>query len=260
MLRGYFGREVEPGVSLHMKQRRVGLYGGTFDPVHGGHVAVARALVELFAFDEVLFIPAYVAPHKRAGARRPASPLHRYAMLALATAGDARMRISTVELDAPERPYTVETLARLRTEFGAGARLFFVMGADSWADITTWREWERLLALTDHVVMARPGYALATAHVTEEVRRRVVDLRGRTAAEVAVALNQDVGGPHIYFTDAVFADVSATEIRQAARAAAGEADWPVPPAVAEYIRKYGVYRDTHDSERDDAEGRPAHGD
>ena len=242
-----------------MMQRRVGLYGGTFDPVHAGHIAVARALVELFAFDEVLFIPAYVAPHKRTGARRPASPLHRYAMLALATMAEARMRVSTIELDAPERPYTVETLARLRTEFGADARLFFVMGADSWADITTWREWARLLALTEHVVMARPGYTLETAHVTDEVRRRVVDLRGRTATEVTAAL-KDADGPHIYFTDAVFADVSATEIRRAARAAAGEAGWPVPPAVAEYIRKYGVYRDTHDSERDDAEERPAHGD
>ncbi|HEX8179196.1 MAG TPA: nicotinate-nucleotide adenylyltransferase [Pyrinomonadaceae bacterium] len=242
-----------------MQQRRVGLYGGTFDPVHAGHVAVARALLELFAFDEVLFIPAYIAPHKRTGARRPAAPFHRYAMLALATMAEPHMRVSTVELDAPERPYTVETLARLRTEFGPGARLFFVMGADSWADIATWREWERLLGLTDHVVMARPGYTLETAHVTEEVRRRVVDLRGRTKAEVLAALKAAIE-PRIYFTDAVFVDVSATAIRQSARRAADEAQPLVPAAVAEYIRKYGVYRETHDSERDDAEGRPAHGD
>src|SRR5438045_1426503 len=100
-----------------MKQRRVGLYGGTFDPVHMGHLAVARALLDVFDCAEVLFIPAYLAPHKRASAQhRPAAPLHRYAMLALATAAEPRMRISTIELDAPERRYTVETLARLRTE------------------------------------------------------------------------------------------------------------------------------------------------
>jgi len=245
-----------------MEQRRVGLYGGTFDPVHAGHLAVARALLELFALDEVLFIPAHVAPHKRESLRRrPAAPLHRYAMLALATVGAPQLKISTVELDAPERPYTVETLARLRTEYGQTARLYFVMGADSWAEITTWREWERLLALTDQIVMARPGYPLGTAHVTEAVQRRIVDLRGRTKAEVnaTLALTDE---PRIYFTDAVFLDVSATAIRTTARAAdtLPELTAAVPPAVAEYIRKYEVYRDTHDSERTDAEGRAPHAD
>ena len=247
--------------TLLMKQQRVGLYGGTFDPVHAGHIAVARTLLALFALDEVLFIPAHFAPHKRGGAHKPAAARHRYTMLALATAGEPRLKISTVELDAPEHPYTVETLARLQTEFGAGVRLFFVMGADSWADIATWREWERLLTLTDQIVMARPGYALATSHVTEAVRRRVVDLRGRTGQEVAAVLAAaSTEEPHIYFTDAVFTDVSATAIRQAVRATlpAEPTSWPVPPAVAEYIRKYEVYRDTHDSERNDAEGQPAH--
>lgn len=245
-----------------MMQRRVGLYGGTFDPVHAGHLAVARALLDVFGCDEVLFIPAYVAPHKRAGARRkPAAPLHRYAMLALATQAEPRMRISTVELDAPERPYTVETLARLRTEYGATARLFFVMGADSWADITTWREWERLLVENDHIVMARPGYTLATAHVSEAVRQRVVDLREAIAAEITRALAA-TDEPHIFFTEAVFIDVSATEIRQAARGGDEEASTSsrLPAAVAEYIRKYGVYTDRHDSTRDDTEEQPAHGD
>ncbi len=242
-----------------MKQRRLGLYGGTFDPVHAGHIAVARALLQLFALDEVLFIPAYVAPHKRTGARRPAAPLHRYAMLALATQDEPRLQISTVELDAPERPYTVETLARFRTELGAGTRLYFVMGADSWADITTWREWERLLALSNHIVMARPGYALATAHVNDEVRRRVVDLRGQTHGEVAAALAQ-TDEPRIYFTDAVLMDVSATALRQVARATEAAADerWAVPPMVAEYIRKYRIYKDTHDSQPDNTERHAAH--
>src|SRR2546423_12032555 len=185
-----------------MKQRRVGLYGGTFDPVHAGHLAIARALLDVFGCAEVLFIPAYLAPHKRAAVERlPAAPLHRYAMLALATAPEPRMRISTVELDAPERPYTVETLARLRTEYGDSARLFFVMGADSWRDITTWRAWERLLVEHDHIVMARPGYTLATAHVSDAVRQRVVDLRGLPAAEIKRALD-GTDELHIFFTDA----------------------------------------------------------
>src|SRR4028119_1977450 len=91
---------------------RIALYGGTFDPVHNAHLAVACELLKLFALDEVLFIPAHVAPHKRRSVP-PASPWHRYAMLALATQSEARFCVSTVELDEPERPYTVDTIARL---------------------------------------------------------------------------------------------------------------------------------------------------
>src|SRR5205085_4097269 len=120
-------------------KRRIALYGGTFDPVHIGHMAVARSLLSLFALDEVLFIPAYVAPHKRE--RRVSPALDRYAMLALATQGEARFRVSAVEMEAPERPYTVNTLSRFCERVGLEARLFFVMGADSWEEVTTWREW-----------------------------------------------------------------------------------------------------------------------
>ncbi|MBV9958707.1 MAG: adenylyltransferase/cytidyltransferase family protein, partial [Acidobacteria bacterium] len=109
------------------RRKRIALYGGTFDPVHVGHLTVARELLKLFALDEVLLIPAHIAPHKRQASVTP--PLHRYAMLALATQGESSLRISSVELDAPERPYTVETLARLQQE--SDAQLFFVMGADS---------------------------------------------------------------------------------------------------------------------------------
>src|SRR5919112_5741235 len=121
-------------------RKRIALYGGTFDPVHNGHMSVARALLQLFALDELVFIPAHVAPHKREQFVSPG--LMRYAMLALATQSEARLRVSTFELDAPERPYTVETLARMKEKYGSESRLFFVMGADSWTDIRTWREWE----------------------------------------------------------------------------------------------------------------------
>ncbi|HEX7957202.1 MAG TPA: nicotinate (nicotinamide) nucleotide adenylyltransferase, partial [Pyrinomonadaceae bacterium] len=169
--------------------RRVALYGGTFDPVHVGHTAVARNLLGLFGLDEVLFIPAFVAPHKR---ERKVSPaLDRHAMLALATQGEAGFRVSAVELTAPERPYTVETLTRFRESWGDGVRLFFVMGADSWEEITTWREWGRVLTLTDQLVVTRPGYELSTGHVTEEIRGRVVDVRGATRERVERELEDE---------------------------------------------------------------------
>ena len=155
--------------------KRIALYGGTFDPVHIGHVAVAQALSKLFALDEVLFIPAARAPHKRISPVTPA--LHRYAMLALATQNEPHLRVSTVELDAPEKPYTFETLARMREILGSEAQLFFVMGADSWMEITTWREWERVLALSNHIVVVRPGYELSAEHVQPAIREKINDLR-----------------------------------------------------------------------------------
>ena len=233
-------------------RRRIALYGGTFDPVHVGHLSVARRLAELFGLDELLFVPAYVAPHKRGRAVSPA--LDRYAMLALATQDEPRFRVSSVELDAPQRPYTVETLAHFKDSFGPAIRLFFVMGADSWAEITTWREWERLLGMVEHVVVTRPGYELEDGHVTDDVRGRVVDLRGREAGEVGRALGEnEEGAPRIYLSDAARVDLSATEIRRALGDARGgvKLDALVPPAVAAYINKYRLYRDTHGRELND---------
>ncbi|MDT7541031.1 MAG: nicotinate-nucleotide adenylyltransferase [Acidobacteriota bacterium] len=215
------------------------LYGGTFDPVHDGHLAVARTLVELLALDKVMFTPAHVAPHKRNVPPTPA--WHRYAMLALATADDARMLVSTVELDAPERPYSVETVARLKDEHGAGVRLFFVMGADSWSEITTWREWERLLEMCDHVVVTRPGYELSFEHVTANIRARIVDLRGVERGLTTRAVEESET-PTIFLSDAVSVDISATEVRREIASGSGMRV-RVPRAVAGYIEKYRLYRD-----------------
>lgn len=231
-------------------RRRIALYGGTFDPVHVGHTSVARSLVRLFGLDELLFVPAYVAPHKR---ERKVSPaFDRHAMLALATQGEESLRISTVELSAPERPYTFETLTRFREMLEETARLFFVMGADSWEEITTWREWERVLTLTDQLVVTRPGYELPVGHVTEAVRERIVDVRGATRERVEDELRK-AEGPHVYLTDAVSVRMAATDVR----AAVARGEWEtlgalVAPSVAEYIRKYGLYRETDGTEFSDA--------
>ena len=220
--------------------KRIALYGGTFDPVHVGHIAVARELTKLLALDEVLFIPAFVAPHKRE--RRVTPALQRYAMLALATQDEPRLCISTVEMDEPTKPYTVETLARMQAQAGTEAQLFFVMGADSWREIGTWREWERVLELTNHVVVTRPGYELSTEHVTPAIRERIVDLRGLEGEAIAREIDRN-DGAKIYVTDAVVMDISATAIRELARAGrSSEMARLVPPAVAEFIEKYKLYR------------------
>jgi nicotinate-nucleotide adenylyltransferase len=222
--------------------RRIALYGGTFDPVHVGHIAVAQGLSKLFALDEVLFIPAALAPHKRESKVTPA--FHRYAMLALATQHEPLMRISTIELDAPEKPYTFETLARMQESLGSEAQLFFVMGADSWMEITTWREWERVLMSSNHIVVARPGYGWDAEHITPAIRERIVDLRhGADAEQMARGIDASERAK-IYITGAVHMDVSATMIRRAVREGR-DTDWLhlVTTSVADYIRKYGLYRE-----------------
>lgn len=239
------------------RHSRIALYGGTFDPVHDGHLAVARELLKLFSLDEVLFIPAHVAPHKRNVP--PVSPFHRHAMLALATQDEPRFRISTVELDEPRKPYTIETILRLRDT--VGGQMVFVMGADSWEEITTWREWERVLAMVATVVVTRPGYELGTEHVSEAVRERIVDLRGEVSEE-AVRAAEMSGEPRIYFTDAVKLDISSSNIRRAVGAAGAdetlEGRIQVPQPVAEYIKKYRLYREAHETERNDAGRKRAH--
>jgi nicotinate-nucleotide adenylyltransferase len=219
-------------------RKRIAFYGGTFDPVHLAHLEVARRVCELFEIDELLFVPALVAPHKLT---RPVTPpIHRYAMLALATQGEPRLRVSTFELEAPDRRYTVDTLAHFKSELGESADLFFVMGADSWSEITTWREWERLLSLVNHIVVTRPGYDINLDLMNSSVRERIVDMRGST--QVPTALSEP-SAERIFITDVVMLDYSATEIRRAVRALdRTELTRLVPPSVAEYIRKYELYR------------------
>jgi len=219
-----------------MALQRAAIYGGTFDPVHKGHIEVARRVLQLFELNEVLFVPACAPPHKSV----ISSAFHRFAMLALATGEDALLRISTIELDKPERPYAVDTVERMQTEMGAGRRLFFMIGADSWSEIATWHEWQRLLRMCDLIVVTRPGYELSRN--IPNGAAQIVDVRGMSRREISEVLSGD-SGPRTFLTDAAMVDISATAIRAAARA--GESERlreMVPPAVANYIEKYELYK------------------
>ena len=212
--------------------RRVAIYGGTFDPVHNGHVEVARQVLKLFELDEVIFVPACVPPHKRNA--NITSAFHRFAMLALATKADQRLLVSTLELDAPERPYAVDTVARMKVE---GERLFFLVGADSWSEITTWYQWQKLLTMCDLIVVTRPGYVIDSQPGID-----IVDIRGIKEQSVLDLLSRDTC-PHVFVTDAAMVDVSATKIRAAVESDSRELlAAMVPTVVANYIEKYGLYK------------------
>ena len=219
-------------------KKRIALYGGTFDPVHVGHLEVARRVSEVFEIENVLFIPAQMAPHKIG--RPVTEPIHRYAMLALATQNDRALSISTFELDAPDRRYTVDTVEHFQHLLGGSADLFFIMGADSWAEITTWREWERLLTMTNHIVVTRPGYEPATAHVGA-IRERIVDMRSGKQPVTSPAQG-------IFLTDVVMNEASATNIRRlAGEGRTEELAGLLPGPVLDYIKKYGIYRNTNEA-------------
>lgn len=217
-----------------MALRRVAIYGGTFDPVHNGHVEVARRVLELFELDEVIFVPACVPPHKRNA--NITSAFHRFAMLALATEEDQQLRVSTIELEAPDLPYAVETVDRMKN---ISVRTFFLIGADSWSEISTWHEWQKLITMCDLIVVTRPGYEINSMAAPPA---KLVDLRNLDANLVGEVLKRD-DKTRIFITDAAMVDVSATKIRAAVQANDGaDLKTMVPPAVARYIDKYNLYR------------------
>jgi len=211
---------------------RTAYYGGSFDPPHRGHLAIAEALVQQFSLDRFVFIPAFHAPHKLR--LKPTSAYDRYAMLCLATEHDPNLFVSRIEIEAPERPYSIETLTRLKSEM-PNDDIFFVMGADSWMDIRTWREWENVLNITDHIVVTRPGYEIGVDHVNEEHRERIVDLRGKGDKEI------DLKQHGIIITDSVNMNISATAVRASIRDERDNWRADLSDEVANYIEKYQIY-------------------
>ena len=212
---------------------RIAFYGGSFDPVHLGHITIAKRLTALFDLDQFVFFPAFFSLFFFRLAPTPA--LDRFAMLALATNNENNISISKMEIEVPNKPYTVETLTRLN-ELLPDEQLFFVMGADSWRDIRTWREWEKVLMLTNHIVVTRPGYEISTEHLTREIGEIVVDVRGQ--GEVVVKPGSE---KKIYITDAVNVDMAAVEIRKKIREADDSWHDDVTLEVAKYIEKYQIY-------------------
>lgn len=219
-----------------LKTKKIAVYGGSFDPPHNGHLAIANALVAQFGLDEFVFIPAFHAPHKVR--LQPTSAYDRYAMLCLITEDMPNVSVSKMEIEMPERPYSVETLARLNAERPED-EIFFVMGADSWMDIKTWREWERVLTMSNHIVVNRPGYAISFDHVTDEIRERIVDLR--QVEGVKRSGGDKKNSLSIFITDAVDMNISATQIRKKIRNSDPTWRQDVPAEVAMYVEKYQIY-------------------
>jgi nicotinate-nucleotide adenylyltransferase len=228
-------------VSKTLIERRIGAYGGTFDPIHNGHIEVVRAVTHNFKLDQLLIIPAHRPPHKNS--RAISDTYHRYAMAVLASPDEPSVFVSTIEFEEPDKPYSFQTIERLKSIYGPRTNLFFIMGADSFEEINTWREPARLLASTNIVVITRPGYEVDSSHLPAGIASSIIDMRGRSGddAKLADDLSGSSGACRIYLSDCVNKDISSSEIRQRVREGK-PVDEMVPPRVADYIEKYELYR------------------
>lgn len=201
-----------------MTGRGLGILGGTFDPIHIGHLRIAEAVYERIALEQIIFIPAFVPPHKVGQDYAPAE--HRYAMTELAVKPYPHFTVSDMELRRSGVSYTIDTLRELRHKYPE-KELYFIIGADSVAQLHTWNSIDKMLQLATFVAAGRPGY--------EGVMEEVVHHLGAAAAERIMLLHT----PEY--------DISSTEIRTRLQEGASLAGL-VPRAVEQYIVAHNLYQ------------------
>ncbi len=228
---------------------KIGLFGGTFDPIHRGHVALARAALERCHLNRIYFVPASVPPHKQQQALSPFA--HRYAMLALATAQERAFIPSLLEAPdelatgasgrAPKPNYTIDTIKRLKQSLKKSDNLLLLMGIDAFADIAQWHHAEALFRECEFVVASRPGYSLAdVANALPESLRPKPEVT-RPFRKQAATGDLVLHGAAIHLLDDVQQPVSATAIRQAVSAGKPLGRF-LDPLVADYVKKMGLYK------------------
>jgi nicotinate-nucleotide adenylyltransferase len=213
---------------------RLGLFGGTFNPIHMGHLRAAVEVWEAFDLDKVLLIPSAHPPHKNADDL--AGPRDRLEMVRLAIDKTPFLDVSDVEFSRPGPSYTIETLQHFQDEFGRKSTIHFVVGIDAFSEITTWKSYRRLFATAHFIVMARPGAGLKDlegfilTHISEEYRH------DRTTNAFI-----HPGWRSIFCFDITHLDISATETRKRIRGGRS-IRFLVPRAVEDFITEKGLYR------------------
>ena len=224
-----------------MAGTRLGVLGGTFNPIHNGHLQIAQHVQKLFSLSKVHFVLATVPPHK--SAERLLSLTHRYAMLCLATQDDSDFIPSLVELEPPASAFSVDTMEKLSGRMGAASGLFFIAGTDSLLEVASWHQSEKLLSLYNFVFVVRPGVDPVdpTTTLPEVARGRVMDLRGRDPISTRAAIeNKSMSRGGIFLVDTDAPDISASGIR-ASLAVGEQVAHLLPGPVDDYIRKLHLY-------------------
>jgi nicotinate-nucleotide adenylyltransferase len=213
---------------------RIGLFGGTFDPIHWGHLRSAEEVSETFHLDRVLFIPAAIPPHKRAQTTTPAR--HRLAMVRLAVGRNPRFEVSTVEISRPGVSYSIDTVRHFAAKQRKGDALFFIVGLDAFREIGTWKDFANLFSLCDFIVTSRPG-----SKDSDPLRGTGVAVKKLFCYDFKRKNYRHESGRRIFFTKLTDIGISASAIRR--RIKEGRSiRYLVPLEVEAYIKKQGLYR------------------
>jgi len=222
---------------------KLGLLGGSFNPVHHGHLAIARQTREALGLDQILFIPTNHPPHKPNGSLAPAQD--RYEMVRLAIASDPSLAISDVEIRRPGKSYSIDTIRLLQQEHGAWTQLFFLIGLDAFLDFPSWREPLTLLELCPFVVLSRPGLSfrsLSTMALLPPIpQTSLADLDAGRISQLEVSL----GTQRLTYLQLPPCTVSASDIRSRIRRGLSVANL-LPPLVESYILQHHLYQEDRD--------------
>ena len=215
----------------------IAIFGGTFDPIHSGHMKAAKAAARWLQLNKVLFVPTGCSPHKTGNGLTDYH--HRYAMVALACAEDSRFVPSTLESPDlhPGPHYSIDTVRRAKRMLKPGDSLYFLIGLDALIDLPHWRQFRQLLNLTDFIVVSRPGFD--SREVEKALPRELLDQRPRRNSRL-IRLRRT----NLYILPHVEVPVASTDLRKAIRQKQSIAGL-VPPIVEQYILKEGLYRAAH---------------
>ncbi len=211
-----------------------GLFGGSFDPIHFGHLRCAQEVGEMFSLDRIILIPASRQPLK---AGQDVTPFtHRRQMVELAIDGNPLFSLSDIEHRRGGPSYSIDTVLHFRSHYPDAPELYFIVGQDAFLEIGMWKEWERLLSLCNFVVMTRPGYT-----VTSLEDALPADFAARFRYEADDKVFRGPEGYGIFFRMLTFLDISSTDIRERASRELS-IRYLVPEAVLSYIREQSLYR------------------
>jgi nicotinate-nucleotide adenylyltransferase len=211
--------------------RRIGILGGTFDPIHCGHLDAGSAAVTALGLTELFVVPAHIPPHRP---QPVASGYHRFAMVALAVSGRRGWRATDIELRHEAPSYTSVTFGRFHERGYAPSELFFVIGADAFAEIGTWKDYPKILACANFAVVSRPG------HPVSDLPNRLEDLSSRMITHSLTTAVQQDDTPWIFLITAHTANVSSSAIRERQREGRPIAGLVVP-AVQQHIEQHQLY-------------------
>ena len=219
---------------------RIGLFGGTFNPVHLGHLRAAVEVRQGFELDEIFMIPAAMPPHKVPG--EVAASADRLNMLNLALGADSGLKVSNVELKRSGPSYTIDTVQHFKQTLPAGSRLFLIMGLDAFLEIDTWKSYRELLTQIPLIVINRPNAGDRISGVPRELMDDYIS--AKLSADYSYSASRSAylasGQQPIYVFEVTALDISSTRIR-AAISKDRSIHYLVPPKVAEYIRTKGIY-------------------